>query len=427
MAVSYKRTNIGEGINLNEIYDPKFKSDRIKISFVTALEKKNEEANAILGTVLVTSNSEFRNRTELADKLAELYGTTLVAGFSRVGNYQRLDFAVSFIGDKYTIGGEKISTEAVRQLLNCIFRPDIADGKFNESYFRLRKQELIDNLKSSVNDKRSYGYMQAESYIFEGEPCAVSAKEEIEYAQKVTQEDLLRQLEYLKKSAAIEISVCGGGETAEAVETVKRKILSLERENVEKISYRCNSRLKDEVIEVTEEMNVNQCKMYMAYKSECRDIYVCKVFQCLLGCTPFSKLFSNVREKLSLCYYCTAAYRDLKGTLIIDSGVEEQNIQKAKEAIEEQLDAIRAGDFTDGELYNTKLYMCGLFKSNYDSAVDTMSWFETQNTRGTSYTPEQQSELVMNVTREQVIECAKSFKPDTVYILKNSGEVCENE
>ncbi len=427
MAVSYKRTNIGEGINLNEIYDPKFKSDRIKISFVTALKKEIEEANAILGTVLVTSNSEFKTRTELAEKLAGLYGTTLVAGFSRVGNYQRLDLAVSFIGDRYTIGGEKISTQAVKQLLNCLFRPDITDGKFNDSYFRLRKQELIDNLRSSVNDKRSYGYMQAESRIFEGEPCSVSAKEEIQWAQKVTQEDLLRQLDYLKKSAAIEISVCGGGETSEAMEMVKQEILSLERENVEKISYRYKSKLKEEVMECVEEMNVNQCKMYMAYKSDYDDIYVCKVFQCLLGCTPFSKLFSNVREKLSLCYYCTAAYRDLKGTLIIDSGVEEQNIQKARTAIEEQLAAIRAGDFTDEELYNTKLYMCGLFKANYDSAVDTMSWFETQNTRGTSYTPEQQSELVMNVTREQVMECAGSFKPDTVYILKNSGEVSENE
>lgn len=427
MAVSYKRTNIGEGINLNEIYDPKFKTDRIKISFVTALKKETEEANAILAMVLVTSNSEHRTRTELADKLSELYGTTLIFGYNRVGNYQKIDMVVSFIGDRYTIGGEKISAEAVRQMLNCLFRPDITDGKFNESYFRLRKQELIDNLRSSVNDKRSYGYMQAESRIFEGEPCSVSAKEEIEWAQKVTQEDLLRQLEYLKKSAVIEISVCGGGETSEALDMIKREVLSLERENVEKISYRYNSRLKSEVLEVTEEMNVNQCKMYMAYKTDYEDIYVCKVFQCLLGCTPFSKLFANVREKLSLCYYCTAAFRDLKGTLIIDSGVEEQNIQKAREAIEEQLAAIRAGDFSDEELYNTKLYMCGLFKSNYDTAVDTMSWFEVQNSRGTSYTPEQQSELVMNVTREQVIACAKSFKPDTVYILKNGGEECTNE
>lgn len=427
MAVSYKRTNIGEGIHLNEIYDPKFKSNRIKISFVTALKKKYEEANAVLGTVLVTSNSEFRTRTEFADRLSELYGTVLVAGASRRGNYQKMDMVVSFIGDRYTIGREKISTEAVKQLLNCIFRPDITDGKFNEKYFRLRKQEFIDNLKSSINDKRSYGYMQAESYIFEGEPCAVTAQQEIEWAQDVTQEDLMEQFEYLKKSAAIEISVCGGGETQEALEMIKQEILTLERENVEEISYRDISPLKEELREVTEKMNVSQCKMYMAYKSDYEDIYVCKVFQCLLGCTPFSKLFSNVREKLSLCYYCTAAYRELMGTLIIDSGVEEQNISKAREAIEEQLSAIRAGNFTDEELYNTKIYMCGLFKSNYDTVADTMSWFETQNSRGTSYTPKQQSELVMNVTREQVIECAKTFRPDTVYILKNDGEVCDNE
>ena len=79
---------------------------------------------------------------------------------------------------------------------------------------------------------------------------------------------------------------------------------------------------------------------------------------------------------------------------------------------------MRNGDFTDEELENTKLYICGNFKSNYDSEWDIASWYRVQETRGTAYSPEEVADMINSVTREQVIECAKSFMPDSVFILK---------
>lgn len=426
MSVSFKRTQIGKGINLNEIYDPKFKPNNIRIKFITRLREDSVCANALLPLLLVTSNSEIKSRTELSQKFAWLYGTSVGAVSNALGDYQVSGFSTSPIGDKYTMGVEIISTEVVRQLLLCILSPDLTDGKFNENYFRLRKQELIDNIAAAVNEKRSYAFLKAKADIFEGEPAAISPSGTLELAQKISQEDVLRQYKYLLRSAAIEITVCGGGGIDEAVVMIKDAFSKLERENVEEIVYRTNSPVKDSVREVCEKMSVNQSKMFMTYKSDYQDIYVCKLFTMLLGGTPFSKLFSNVREKLSLCYYCSAMYMDLKGTLVIDSGVETQNIQKAREAIERQLEAVCRGEFTDEELENTKLYICGAFRSNYDSEWDTAGWFEAQNTRGTSYTPDEVAEIIRGITREQVIECAKSFKADTVYILRPE-EDCSNE
>lgn len=428
MAVSYKRTNIGDGINLTEIYDPKFKTNNVRIKFITQLRRESVCANALLPALLVTSNSEIRSRTELSQKLAGLYGTSVSAISNSLGDYQVVGFSTSPIIDRYTIGGENISKEVARQLLLCMLSPDLSEGgRFNENYFRLRKQELMDNIAANINEKRSYAFLQAKSTIFEGEPAAIPSMGTMELAEKVTQEDLLRQYEYLKKSAAIEITVCGGGGSDDAVETVKKAFSQLERENVEKIVYRKNSPVKPSVKEVGEEMAVKQSKMFMTYKSDYENIYVCKLFAMLLGNTPFSKLFANVREKLSLCYYCSAMYMDLKGTLVIDSGVETENIEKAKAAIEEQLGALRNGDFTDEDFHNTKLYICGGFKSNYDSEWDTASWYEAQNTRGTKYSPDEVTEIINAITREQIVDCAKSFKLDTVYILRSNGEVCENE
>lgn len=424
MAVNFERTEIGSGIYLTRITDPKYKSNIIRVRFIVPIDAENSGVNALLMSMLITSNSEVRSRSELSKKLIGLYGTSVGAVWGNVSDYQSLGITISMIRDRYTIGGEVISEEAVRQLLLCIFSPDLTDGSFNESYFKLRKQELLDNIAAAVNDKRSYAYIKAKEVIYEGEPSAVSDLGTKERAEQITRDDLLRQYKYLLESAAIDVTVCGGGEIDGAVQLLIDAFSRMERRNTVDVDYRRFSPLKEETRETEELMDVQQSKMFIAYKSDCRDIYVCKVMACLLGGSTFSKLFMNVREKLSLCYYCESYYQDLKGVMMIESGVDNQNIEKAKNAIREQLEAVCRGEFTDDELTNTKLYIGGNFMSNYDSEWDIAGWYRVQSTRGTAYTPEEAAALVDAVTREQVIECAKSFREDTVFILK-AEEVSE--
>lgn len=97
-------------------------------------------------------------------------------------------------------------------------------------------------------------------------------------------------------------------------------------------------------------------------------------------------------------------------------------ISKRQKAIEEQLEAICNGDFTDEELENTKKSLCGGFKSNYDSIYDIMGWYAAQNTRNTAFTPEEINERIANLTREDIISCAKTFKPDTVFVIRGEEE-----
>ena len=95
-----------------------------------------------------------------------------------------------------------------------------------------------------------------------------------------------------------------------------------------------------------------------------------------------------------------------------------QLVNEARKAIEEQLEAICDGDFTDEELENTKKSLCGGFKSNYDSIYDIMGWYAAQNTRNTAFTPEEINERIANLTREDIISCAKTFKSDTVFVIR---------
>lgn len=418
MIEKFERRKIGEGIYLTEIVDPKFKANVVRIRFCMPLDEDNAGANVLTAMLLMTSNAHIRSRSELTKKFAGLYGSSIGTSWGNISDFQQVGFSMSCILDKYTIGGEKVSGEAMRELMRCIFEPDMTEGLFSEKYFALRKQELLDNIRAAVNDKRSYAYQRAKNTIYSGEPAALPELGSYERAEKITREELSERYGYMLKSAAMELTVCGGGEAAEAVEILTEAFGKIKRENVVSPGYRRPSPLKKEPAEVSEPMELKQSKMFMAFKSQCRDIYLCKVFVAMLGGSPFSKLFANVREKLSLCYYCDCAYSELKGTMFIDSGLDNANTDKARAAIMEQLRAMQEGDFTDEELENTKLLLKGGFKSNYDSEWDIAGWYAVQNTRGTSYSPEEVAVLIDKVTREQVVECAKSFELDSVFILK---------
>jgi predicted Zn-dependent peptidase len=107
--------------------------------------------------------------------------------------------------------------------------------------------------------------------------------------------------------------------------------------------------------------------------------------------------------------------------MIVDSGVDAGNEKKAQDEILRQLDAMRNGEFTDEELENTKKYICGAFRSYYDSAEDMNMWYFYEFARGTADAPTDAIEKIMAVTREDIINSAQSFKLDTVYTLTPSG------
>ena len=137
----------------------------------------------------------------------------------------------------------------------------------------------------------------------------------------------------------------------------------------------------------------------------------------ILGGTTSSKLFVNVREKLSLCYYCISRYDLYKGILLIDSGVENINIEKARAEILAQLEAICKGDFTEEEQRSALLSLKNSYNSVYESDSSIEGYYFGQILKKTRFTPEMEKEKLEKVTREEIIQVAKKIKLDTVYLL----------
>jgi predicted Zn-dependent peptidase len=158
--------------------------------------------------------------------------------------------------------------------------------------------------------------------------------------------------------------------------------------------------------------------MVLVWKTTESNDFATRLMAALFGGTPSSKLFANVREKMSLCYYCAANYVETKRAMLVDCGVEADQIQKAKEAILAQLEALQQGDFTEEELENTKTALRNSLLSVGDSTSSYTNWYFTQFCKGTYLTPEEENLRYADLTREQIMTAAQSMHLDTIYIME---------
>ncbi len=418
MSVNFTQNFHESGINVIRIRDDKFKSNYICIRLVTPIDAKKSPRNSLTIDLLTMSNSACPTREQLEESLADLYGVSLGSCSYRMADYQMCELSAVFLADDCTIGGEVISDKAAEILRCCIFEPHFENGCFSEKYFRIRKQSQLDAIRSIINEKRQYAMQRAFSEIFRGEPIALSTLGTIEETESITLPELTESYRDLLKNAAVTITI-GGTDIPDSVcDMLCESFAKFNPHRDMPIDYYRSSPCKAETLYLSEQLDVRQCKLVMAFKSPKTNIYADKVMSVLLGGCPTSKLHINVREKLSLCYYCSARLIEGKGTLIVDSGLDKENIKTTQEEILRQLDAVASGDFTDEELENVKLLMCSAFRSNYDNLADIDDWYYLQMLRGTSYSPDEVCDILRALTREEIIESAKGFKPDTVYVLE---------
>ena len=128
---------------------------------------------------------------------------------------------------------------------------------------------------------------------------------------------------------------------------------------------------------------------------------------------------------MSLCYYCSARSIRRKGIILVDSGVEEANIDSAKTAILSELDNMANGNFTEKEISSSKLAMCDAIRSVESDQMALARWYGTRALEENPASPSEICRLIENLTKEDIVSSAKGFKLDTVYTLRPDGPVKE--
>ncbi|MCM1506094.1 MAG: insulinase family protein [Ruminococcus flavefaciens] len=414
--MKYNRTELAGSIGFTSVIDKKFKTAHIMVRFMTKLSKDTASANVIGTDVLTYSTSTFPALSQLNEKLSSLYGAGLSSFSNKKGDVQILGVSASSIVNRYAIDGEDVEGEILSILKDSIFSPNVHDGKFDDESFRITKKELLDRIDAEINNKRGYALSRASQTAFRGEPAEVSVYGTKESAEAVTAESAYSAYLNLLKTAPVEIMYVAPEENPAVIETFKKSFSEIER-TPETVAFHAPSPLKPEVITESETFDVRQCKMVMTFKYDSDDKYALKMLNTIWGETPVSKLFMNVREKMSLCYYCASRTNGYKKTISVDIGVERNNIEKAKAEILHQLDEIRNGNITDEEIASARLSLDNAFTSIGDTPSSYSAWYFDCLCDGEVMTPQEKFQKYAGVTKEDIISSAKALSLDSIYIM----------
>lgn len=417
------RERICDGVWFSSVTDPKFKHNRITVNLVTPLDKDTVTENALVPFLLRKGCKSCPDFTRLNRRLCELYGASLSCDVAKYGGNQVLELSIYGVDDRFTPDGLDMTRRCAQLLTEILLEPAFEDGAFRAADVDLEKQQLADAIESLLNDKRSYALTRCRQAMCRDEAVAIEKYGDIDEAKALTPEKAARAYRRLLDTAQIEIMFTGCGMPQVARDIFAAAFAGKTRRPVEPVTayYGVMPQREEEIREVVEKMDVAQGKLVLGMRAgslpDQRALMATRLMTAIYGGTPNSRLFVYVREKLSLCYYCAARFDRLTGLMYVDSGVEIANRQKAQDEILRQLGMLRAGEFSKDEERAALLLMQNSLSAVTDSLGAVGDWYMTQILYGGCDSPAQESEMLAQVTTEEIIEAADRVALDTVYFL----------
>lgn len=416
------RNELSPGVYFNYIHADKFKTGLLSAQLLAPLDEGDAAYGALLPAVLHRGTERCPDMLSLSRELDLLYGAGLSFSVRKKGENQCLGFLASFIDDKLVPGGEAL-LEPVAQLLgDVLLRPATYGGVFRADYVDGEKDNLTDAIRSILDDKRDYADKRLLEEMCRGERYGIPRLGTEEAVAAIDRQSLWDFYCRALSTCRVELFYCGSAEQARVEDAVRRALSELPHgERVSPVPS-SHAAAPAQPRYLTETMDVTQGKLAMGWRAAADDQHAMMLANLVFGGYSNSKLFLNVREKLSLCYYASSGYHRSKGLVTVSSGVEFDDCDRAREEIFAQLEAVQRGEFEAWELDGAKGVLISAVRSREDSA----SRME-ENTLGQAATGIWESEEALidalaAVTPERVAAAARSMTLDTVYFLRGEDD-----
>ncbi|MDD2269088.1 MAG: pitrilysin family protein [Eubacteriales bacterium] len=425
------RLKICEGVSLSVVTTEKFKTNFISVNLLAPLKKETASLNSLITNVLKRGCESYPTLRDINTRLDDLYASSVSAYVKKKGELQSITFAASMLDNSFSLDGTDLFAENLKLLSEIIFKPRTENGVFLKSFVDSEKKLLCDEISEQINNKSSYALHRCLELMCADEAYGVQVNGTIPDVQAITAESLYEQYRTVIASLPVEIFFVGNFEAQTVADYLKKYLCFSPRNDG---SYTTEiKRTATSKPEFVEPMPVVQGKLSLGFRMGTvitdEDYPAFALFNELFGGSPSSLLFNNVREKLSLCYYCTSVPDAIKGIMVVASGIENTNKEKAETAILAQLKAIQDNNFTEEELTLARKSLINAYKEIPDSNTGLYNWYLSRIISGLSSSPGDAAKAISMVTREMVVEAAKRVTHEMTYFLKGTleGEKGEQE
>lgn len=408
------------GTDIYRVDAEKFKTTSINFFFIGPLSSSNATMNALLPAVLRRGNAKFNTLKSISLQHEKLYGTSFDCGVTKKGELHVIQFYTEFLSPMYVPGQEDMFSKAFELFSDIIFDPYLENGCFKKEYVDQEKEKLRMLIEGRVNDKMQYCVERCLEEVCKDEPYGIYDYGSVDDLDRINAEDLTKHYHKVIETYQLQVYLAGSVDDKQ-IDTVKRKLGEIKRgEPVEIVSGFRLDRPK-EVRYVTETMDVTQGKLCLGFRTNIApgssEYRALMVYNGVLGGGINSKLFQNVREKASLAYYAYSRLEKFKGLMVISSGIELKNREKALEIILKQLEDIRNGIITEQELEGTVKNMVTGVQSLSDNQMSIVDFYLSQKLSGSDDTFEDIINSITSVTIADIVKAASNVVLDTVYFL----------
>lgn len=421
-----ERDELLPGVWLTALRTDRFKTGTLSVSLLTQLSADTAAANAAVPYVLRRGTALRPDMSSLAEYMDELYGAAVEPSVRRVGELQAAGFFASFPEDRFVPGGGVLA-RAAALMGELLLSPATRGGLLLPDYVASEKQKLAERIRAQKNNKNAWAVQRLIENMCAFEDFSVGRWGGEADAEAIHYQKLTRRWRELVSSSPAELFYCGAAPFSEAAAALRDAFAAMPRGDVDfdiGTDVRMNS-VEAEPRYFTEELPVAQCRLAIGWRlGECMeepDPAAIRVFNAVFGGGVTSKLFMNVREKLSLCYYASSAVNLHKGLLIVSSGISADKYGAARDEIFAQLEAIRRGDVTQEELEWARRGVASDLRALADDPGQLEQYWLDMNVSGETLLPGELADLAGDVTLGDVAAVAQSVECDAVYFLKGTG------
>ncbi len=423
------KLNIKDNVVLNIGKTDKFKMSRLSISFIYDADEVESPKKKLTFSTLMRGSKNYPTVTKINCALDDLYGSTVLYRYSSDGDRHVFTFVCEMLEEKYLPEDQKVDIlgGTLNILGDILFNPLFDENKMLlAQYVNSEKNIAIDNIRAKINDQRAYSASKCKEFMFSGKPCGVSIEGNEEIVSRFNTEDITECYNHIFDNVSVECTYIGSKDEENIGSLISNFFLSItDTKKVNCYGYtpfipeRELSYFEDKARVTQGRLNIGMTASVVLGDS---DYYAISLFSEIFGGSSTSKLFMNVREKKSLCYYCNSVYLVSKGAIFVSCGVNPENKSEAYEEIMLQLLQMKEGNITQDEINTAKKLICGALRqvSDSPSGIDGFSFRRTM--AGISESPEETLMKINAVTYDDIVRVAQRVEPNTVYFLYGEEE-----
>ena len=400
-------------MQITKLQSNKFKTNLVALFITVPLTKENCTKNALLTSVLRRGTNNLKTQEEISKRLEELYGAGFNCGVDKLGNYHVLKFYLETLENTYTLNSENLLQEGINLLLDIVFNPLVENNGFDKVYVEQEKLNLQKLIESRKDNKALYAKERCLESMFADESYALYKYGSVEDLSNINEINLYAYYKELLKNCKIDLYVTGNN-----IDNIK--VPEISSKNLPQIENLHVAPEKPSI--VNESQDVTQGKLIIGLDVGNSDKAVVSMYNTILGGGANSKLFQNVREKASLAYSAGSSYIRRKNVILIQTGIEIENYDKAVKIIEEQLQDMKNGKISDEEFNSTKQLITSSIELIEESKEDMITFYFDQNLFDEHLNVTEYKEMIKKVTKEDVIKIAQKVKEDTIYFLTNKAK-----